>query len=70
LFVEAVAASGPADMAGLRPGDILVEVDGEPVRGIDALIVKTLKMSAGDVVHLTFERQGASHTAALTLSAG
>jgi putative serine protease PepD len=33
-------------------------------------LAKTLKMSAGDVVHLTYERHGASHTTALTLSAG
>lgn len=69
LFVEAVTAGGPADMAGLRPGDVVVEVDGEPAESADALILKTLKMQAGDVVHLTYERLGAFHTAALRLSA-
>jgi len=70
LFVEAVTAGGPADKAGLRPGDIIVEVDGEPARSVDPLVVKTLKMQAGDVVHVTYDRLGASHTASLTLSAG
>ena len=69
LFVEAVTAGGPAHQAGLRPGDVIVEVDGEPARSVDALIVKTLKMKTGDVVHVTYARHGASHTAALTLSA-
>jgi len=70
LFVEAVAAGGPGDKAGLRPGDVIVEVDGEPATSVDALILKTLTMNAGDVVHLTYERQGASHTTDLTLAAG
>ena len=68
LFVEAVAPGGPADEAGLRPGDVIVEIDGEPANSIDALIVKTLKMSAGDTIQLRYERQGASHATTLTLS--
>jgi putative serine protease PepD len=68
LFVAAVTAGGPADQAGLRPGDVIVEVDGEPAASVDALIVKTLRMKPGEVVHLTYERLGASHTAALRLS--
>ena len=67
--MEAVAPGGPADEAGLRPGDVIVEIDGEPANSIDALIVKTLKMSAGDTIQLTYERQGVSHTTELTLSA-
>ena len=68
LFVQAVSAGGPADKAGLHRGDIIVEVDGEPA-STDALIVKTLSMKPGDVVHLKFERDGTSHTATLTLAA-
>jgi putative serine protease PepD len=69
LFVQAVTAGGPADKAGLRPGDVITEVDGEPARSVDALVVKTLKMQAGDTVRLTYDRQGASHSTTLTLSA-
>jgi putative serine protease PepD len=69
LFVEAVTASGPAAGAGLRPGDIIVEVDGEPAESVDALVVKTLTMKAGDVVHLKYERRGVAHTTDLKLSA-
>jgi S1-C subfamily serine protease len=70
LFVAVVTAGGPADKAGLRPGDVIVEVDGEPAQTVDALIVKTLQMKAGDVLHLKYERGGVSHTTDLTLSAG
>jgi putative serine protease PepD len=69
LFVEAVTAGGPADKAGLRPGDVIVEVDGEPARSVDALVLKTLKMEAGDTVHLRYERLGESHTTTLRLAA-
>jgi putative serine protease PepD len=69
LFVEAVTAGGPADSAGLRPGDVIVEVDGEPAETADALVLKTLQMKAGDTVRLKFVRLGATHTTVLTLSA-
>jgi membrane-associated protease RseP (regulator of RpoE activity) len=70
LFVQAVTAGGPADHAGLRPGDVILKVDGEPAESVDTLIVKTLKLKAGADVRLTYERRGASHTTTLTLSAG
>jgi putative serine protease PepD len=70
LFVETVTAGGPAAAAGLRPGDIIVEVDGEPVQNVDSLVLKTLTMRAGDVVRLKYHRQGVSNTTRLTLSAG
>jgi putative serine protease PepD len=69
LFVAAVTAGGPADKAGLRPGDVILEVDGEPAPTVDSLIVKTLQMKAGDVIHRKYERNGASHTTDLTLAA-
>ena len=70
LFVESVTPGGPADQAGLRPGDVIVEVDGDPTHSVDALVVKTLKKGPGDMIHLTYKRQGVSHTTDLTLSAG
>jgi len=69
LFVEAVTPDGPAELAGLRPDDVIVEVENEPARSVDSLTLKTLTMKPGDVVHLRYERQGVSHTADLVLSA-
>jgi putative serine protease PepD len=70
LFVVNVSASGPAANAGLRPGDLIVEIDGEPVQDPDALVVKTLKMKPGDTIQLKYVRQGATHTTELKLAAG
>jgi putative serine protease PepD len=70
LYLASVTPGGPADRAGLRPGDVIVEVDDEPARSVDELIVKTLTMAAGDTVRLRFERNGAAHTTVLTLAKG
>lgn len=38
VMVAGVEPSGPADRAGIRPGDILLAVEGKPVTGSDDLI--------------------------------
>ena len=54
VFVERVAAGGPADRAGIRPGDIVVEVGTEPVRSLEAFWRKLWEgRRAGDVVPLS-----------------
>ena len=69
LFVQLVESGGPADRAGIRPGDVVVEIDGQPATSADDLIVKTLTMRAGDTLEVTYERGGTSHTTRLTLEA-
>jgi putative serine protease PepD len=68
LFVQAVTPGGAAAKAGLRPGDVIVEVDGQPAHSVDALVVKTVTMKPGDTLRLAYERQGALHTTVLTLT--
>jgi putative serine protease PepD len=72
LFVATVTSGGggAADRAGLRPGDVIVKLDDAPAPNVDALIVKTLTMKAGDTIRLTYERLGSTHTTVLTLTAG
>jgi putative serine protease PepD len=69
LYVQAVTPGGPADQAGIRAGDIIVEVGGAPTASADDLIVSTLTRQAGDTVTLTYERDGTTHTAQVTLAA-
>ena len=38
MRIAEVAAGGPADLGGLRAGDILLALDGVPVAGADDLI--------------------------------
>lgn len=39
LQIDAINASGPADLAGLEPGDVIVEVDGLAVKRADDLLI-------------------------------
>ena len=34
IIIDSVVPAGPADLAGARPGDVLVAIDGQPVRHI------------------------------------
>lgn len=55
--VVGVAPGGPAEMAGLRPGDLILQVDGEPV---DArAVVALVSASAGKTLLFSVMRNGA-----------
>jgi len=59
LLIVDVNASGPADKAGLKPNDIIVEVDGYPVnRAEDLIIYLERYKSPGKVIHLKVVRNG------------
>ena len=69
LFVLAVDAGGPAAKAGLKPGDIITEVDNAPAVSSEQIVVATLTRKVGDTVELTYLRAGTSATTTLTLGA-
>ncbi len=57
VVVEALAEGGAAARAGLRPGDEVVAVDGEPVEGFTAF-VERIRVRPGETVTLTLRRAG------------
>lgn len=58
VVVTYVAADGPAEAAGLQPGDVVLEVDGERVRSMAEMYRKVWKLgSPGVTVPLTLGRQ-------------
>ena len=66
---SAVVAGGPADVAGIKPGDIITEIDGRVVTRGDELVVAIRAQAPGDTITLTVERNGASEDIPVTLTA-
>lgn len=52
LIVE-VTEGGPADKAGVKEGEIIVEVNGEPVKNVEDLRLKIISYFPGEKVKLT-----------------
>ncbi|MFE9772794.1 trypsin-like peptidase domain-containing protein [Streptomyces sp. NPDC005931] len=62
-----VSTGGPGDKAGIKPGDVITEVDGRRIHSGEELIVKTRAHRPGDRLELTLERGGKERTVSLVL---
>ncbi|WP_031164505.1 S1C family serine protease [Streptomyces durhamensis] len=62
-----VESGGPADKAGLKPGDVITKLDDMVIDSGPTLIGEIWTHKPGDKVTLTYERSGKEHTAELTL---
>ncbi|MFL6055822.1 MAG: S1C family serine protease [Actinoallomurus sp.] len=65
-----ITPGGPAEKAGLKPGDVITSFGGKPIGGADELIVAIRSKSPGDTVQIAYTRAGQSRTVPLTLAAG
>jgi S1-C subfamily serine protease len=70
MYVQRLAPGGPAERAGLFPGDVITAIDGQPIRYVDefSLLQRLTRISGGTVVHVTFRRGIQTGTAAVTAS--
>ncbi len=66
---EPLVAGGPAALAGLRPGDVIVEVDGQPVATYEEFVVAIRTFLPGDEVTLSVRRDGDTRDFTVTLQA-
>ena len=69
LYVQGVVTGGPAAQAGLRAGDIITEINGEPATSPVQLQELTLTKKPGDTVPLKYWRNGQTTTVTVTLGA-
>jgi putative serine protease PepD len=67
LYVTVVDPTGPAQAAGLRVGDIITTIDGQPATSTDQLVTLTLTKKPGDKVDIGYQRDGRSATTTITL---
>lgn len=65
--VLGVEAGGPADGAGIRPGDVVLALDGQRVGSMSELIVALRSKEPGDVVLVELRRDGQDRTVEVTL---
>ncbi|MEV1020139.1 trypsin-like peptidase domain-containing protein [Streptomyces sp. NPDC050264] len=63
----AVTANGPADKAGLKPGDVITKLDDSVIDSGPTLIGQIWTHKPGDTVKLTFTRDGKERTTDVTL---
>ena len=69
--VEAVTSGSPAQRAGIRAGDTITAIDGQPVTSSDSLGKLVKAHAAGDRVTISWTgSDGSQHTASVTLVAG
>lgn len=61
LAIVSPMPGSPAEKVGLKPGDLIVAIDGEDMTGIDGdLVIKKVLGPAGTTVELTVQREGVS----------
>jgi putative serine protease PepD len=64
-----ILPGSPAEKAGLRGGDVIIEIDGKEIYSPEELIVSVRAKNVGDRVMLGFLRDGVKKTVTLTLIA-
>jgi len=66
-LVSQVNPGSPAEKAGLASGDVITEVNGQPVTDAHDLTARIGAMPPGDSVNITYTRKGQTKTAKVTL---
>ena len=66
-LVSSVEPGSPGDKAGLKRGDVVTELNGQPVKGNNDLRLKVGALAPGTVIHLKIDRDGKSQDVTVTL---
>lgn len=70
IVVRQLVLGGPADLAGIRQGDIITHIDGQATAGSDFrhMVAKRLRGKAGTRVRLKVRREGSPAPLSFTLT--
>jgi serine protease Do len=66
-LVSGVTPGSPADAAGLKSGDVIVEFDGKPVADANQFKLRVVETNPGTTVPVEFKRNGETETFNVTI---
>src|SRR4249919_3024880 len=66
-LIAGVLRGGPADKAGMKPGDVLVEVEGRPVADPTSMLNLVAALAPGDTARMKVKRAGKDLDASVTV---
>ena len=66
-IIAGVVRNGPADRAGIRPGDILLTVQGKPVADTNEMLTLIAQLAPGDKAKMTVMRKNREATLDVTV---
>lgn len=67
VLVQQVQPNGPADKAGLKPGDIITTIDGRQIKDGDDLVNEIASRHPGSTIRLGYLRDGKPADATVTI---
>lgn len=66
-YIKEVNEFGPAEVAGIKPGDVIIEADGKKITTMQELIDIKNSKSIGDELEIKLVRKGTEKTVTVTL---
>jgi serine protease Do len=67
VLVSSVAKGGPADQAGIKVGDIITSIDGQPIKNGDDLVNIITARHPGSTAKVGYVRSGQQQSATVTI---
>lgn len=67
VYIFQMVAGGPSDKAGLSRGDVILKIGNDEVNSVSELRAKVGEYKVGDTVTVTYDRNGSTRTAEVTL---
>ena len=66
MIITGVLQNGPAAQAGIRPGDVILEVADQPVSSVAELLTRVAGLKPGSPAHFSLLRHGDNMTVDVT----